>query len=149
MKMQKLAILFLAGSLMLPMAFLDVAARPTVINVNFTGQSDEGEYITLQIHGLGFPGEELEWEGTLVIPADQDTQPSSVSSIVMTEAGYSSTVVSGSFVLADSTIPDFNGCSYEFTALASGIIYIDYEYQGYCPEIELLWGATATVVINM
>lgn len=154
MKMQKLAILLLAGLMFLPMTLMNASARTTVVNVNYTGQAWSAghltdEDLTLRIHGLGFPGEELEWTGKLVMPADHDTHPSSVSSIVMTWASYSSVGVSGSFALADSTTPDLNGCNYEFSANVIGFMYLNSEYQPYCPDIyiDAWWGAT--VVVNV
>lgn len=151
--MKKLAILILAGLMFLPTAFMGAVARPTVINVNFTG--DVGEHvqddITLNIHGFGFPGEALDWEGTLVMPADHITHPAAISNIVMTEADYSATFVSGSFVLADSNYAELNGCFYQFGANVNGKIGIESQYQPPCPDLYLdpFSGQTATVVINM
>ncbi len=154
MKIQKLAILMVAGLMFLPMTMMNASARATVVNVNYTGQAWSAghltdEDLTLRIHGLGFPGEELEWGGTLVMPADHDTHPGSVSSILMTGADYSSNGVWGSFVLADSTNPELNGCPYEFMANVYGFMYLNSEYQPCCPDIyiDVSWGAT--VVVNM
>ena len=147
MRMQKLAILLLAGLLMLPMAFLDAAARPTVINVNYSGQSGySGEDITLHLHALGFPGEELEWSGTLVIPANQETQSSWVSEIDMISAYYSDFYVNGLFVLADSTNPDYP-CYYWFNANVYGGIELRGYFSQWCPDI-YIEDNRATVIIN-
>jgi hypothetical protein len=154
MKTQRLVIFLLVGLMFLPTAFMNAAARPTVINVNYSAQAWSAggmtdEDLTLHIHGFGFPGEELDWEGTLVIPASQGTQPSWVSSIVMINADYSDTGIWGRFVLADSTNPDINGFIFMFSATVNGHMYIDHSYQPGCPDIRIdaSWGAT--VVINM
>ena len=151
--MKKLAILMLAGLMSLPTAFMGAVARPTVINVTFTGDVglDMQEEITLNIHGFGFPGEELVWDGTLVMPADHSTHPAAVSNIVMTEAFYDDTFVGGRFALANSTDPDLNGCHYKFGANVYGDFAIEHAYQPFCPDlcVDYVWGATATVVINM
>jgi hypothetical protein len=154
MKMQRFVIFLLVGLMFLPTAFMNAAARPTVINVNYSAQAWSAggltdEDVTIHIHGFGFPGEELDWEGTFVIPASQGTQPSWVSSIVMIEAEYTSTSIWGRFALSDSTNPDINGCMFDFAANVNGHMYLDHPYQPYCPDIRIdaSWGAT--VVINM
>jgi hypothetical protein len=150
--MKKLVILLLAGLMFLPTAFMGAVARPTVINVNYHGYSGGlDKDITFKLHALGFPGEELDWSGTLVIPANQETQPSWVSSIVMTSSSYTETQVSGQFLLADSTNPDFDGCNFKFSANTYGDIWIQRGvYNPNCGlnmYVDAYWAAT--VVINM
>jgi len=149
MKTQKLAILFLAGLLVLPMTFMEAAARPTVINITYSGQARTSEDVTFQLHGFGFPGEELEWSGSLVFPADQESHPSWTSNLVVTSSSYSSTSVEGSFELAESSNPYVNGCPYDFSARINGYFQVlQGAYNPYCLLIEFTdYGAT--VVINM
>jgi hypothetical protein len=148
MKMQKLAILMVAGLLMLPMAFLDIAAKPTVININYSGQSEySGENIILSLHALGFPGEELEWSGTVVVPADQETQPSMTFEIDVIYAYHSDTHVDGFFELTDPTNPDVEWCYYWFDANVYGEMELWGYYQPPCPDVHIE-DYKATVVIN-
>lgn len=142
-------IVLIAGLMLLSMVTSPAMARPTVVNISYSSQVGGMEDMTLTLHAFGFPDEELEWHGKLVIPESSDL-PSGTSTLTIYTDIYhtivgSSHVTTCGFIL-DSTNPDVVGATFELDVHEN---YINLRFMG--PGLtfnlmDLTWGGTQVII---
>jgi len=142
-------VVLIAGLTFLSMASSPAIARPTVIHISYTSQIGGMEDLTLVLNAFGFPDEELEWNGKLVIPESSDL-PAGESTLTIdpdpysTDISYYHVMTSGS--ITDSTNPEVIGATFHLHA-TENFMRLYFTGPGLILNLaDLTWGATQVIV---